>query len=203
MVDYGVLRRMHPGNPIFSITQDNLGDEVMDRDATPDDDFLACLPPKIHAYDLLEKAWSKSYLYAFIAIFVGAELISNQKEHIRIDRTTDVTWNKSVFKHLVLPPQTKELIQAAVTARGQRVGGAADSISGKGQGLLILLHGGPGTGKTLTAESIAEEQERPLYRVTCGDIGIEPREVETVCQTQLQETALEYSNKCSVPRLRT
>ncbi|KAK4222320.1 P-loop containing nucleoside triphosphate hydrolase protein [Podospora fimiseda] len=46
--------------------------------------------------------------------------------------------------------------------------------------LLILLHGGPGTGKTLTAESIAETQGRPLYRVTCGDVGIEPTEVEKV-----------------------
>ncbi|EEU39480.1 uncharacterized protein NECHADRAFT_94444 [Fusarium vanettenii 77-13-4] len=55
-----------------------------------------------------------------------------------------------------------------------------DIIEGKGQGLLVLLHGGPGTGKTLTAESIAEEQERPLYRVTCGDIGTEPKEVEQV-----------------------
>ncbi|KAI3332166.1 P-loop containing nucleoside triphosphate hydrolase protein [Xylariaceae sp. AK1471] len=43
--------------------------------------------------------------------------------------------------------------------------------------LLILLHGGPGTRKTLTAESIAEEQKRPLYRITCGDIGIEPEDV--------------------------
>jgi hypothetical protein len=101
-------------------------------------------------------------------------------ELIDVDRITDVTWNKDAFKRLVLPTETKELIQAAVMAQGQLLSASPDIIAGKGQGLLILLHGGPGTGKTLTAESIAETQERPLYRVTCGDIGIEPIDVERV-----------------------
>ncbi|KAK0647882.1 ATP-dependent zinc metalloprotease FtsH [Lasiodiplodia hormozganensis] len=55
-------------------------------------------------------------------------------------------------------------------------------VRGKGNGLIILLHGGPGTGKTLTAESVAEIAKKPLYRVTCGDIGTEPREVEKYLQ---------------------
>ena len=99
---------------------------------------------------------------------------------IWVDHITDVTWNKIAFKQLVASEETKELIQAVVTAHGQRASAAPDIIAGKGQGLLILLHGAPGTGKTLTAESIAEAQERPLYRVTCGDIGTEPKEVEGV-----------------------
>ena len=73
-----------------------------------------------------------------------------------------------------------------MTAHGQRLTSAPDIIDGKGKGLLILLHGGPGTGKTLTAESIADQQERPLYRVTCGDIGTEPAEVERVSTDHLQ-----------------
>jgi AAA+ superfamily predicted ATPase len=55
---------------------------------------------------------------------------------------------------------------------------ATDMISGKGNGLIVLLHGPPGTGKTLTAESVAEIAERPLYRVTCSDIGTDPVKVE-------------------------
>jgi len=47
------------------------------------------------------------------------------------------------------------------------------------------LHGGPGTGKTLTAESVAEIAEKPLYRVTCGDIGTEPDEVEKYLESVL------------------
>ncbi|KAL9564302.1 hypothetical protein ACKAV7_011493 [Fusarium commune] len=39
-------------------------------------------------------------------------------------------------------------------------------------------YNGPGTGKTLTAESVAEIAKRPLYRVTCGDIGTKAEDVE-------------------------
>lgn len=39
-------------------------------------------------------------------------------------------------------------------------------IEGKVNGLILLLHGSPGTGKALTAESVAEIAEKPLYRVT-------------------------------------
>jgi SpoVK/Ycf46/Vps4 family AAA+-type ATPase len=73
----------------------------------------------------------------------------------------------------------KELIQALVTVHLKRKASTkADFMTGKGEGLLVLLHGGPGTGKTLTAESVAELAERPLYRVTCGDIGTDPETVE-------------------------
>ena len=119
---------------------------------------------------------------------------------LRVDRITDVTWNKDAFQQLVLPVETKELIQAAVMAQGHLLRASHDIVAGKGQGLLILLHGGPGTGKTLTAESIAESQERPLYRVTCGDIGIEPTNVERVCS--LAASNLGPSDMKLVPRHR-
>lgn len=40
-----------------------------------------------------------------------------------------------------------------------------------GKGVIILLHGEPGVGKTSTAECIADYTSRPLYPITCGDIG--------------------------------
>ena len=46
-----------------------------------------------------------------------------------------------------------------------------DLIPGKGKGLIVLLHGAPGVGKTSTAESIAAHTNRPLFPITCGMSG--------------------------------
>jgi SpoVK/Ycf46/Vps4 family AAA+-type ATPase len=78
----------------------------------------------------------------------------------------------------------KELIQALVTVHSTSAK-STDIIEGKGNALIILLHGGPGTGKTLTAESVAELTRKPLYRVTCGDIGTNPEEVEKYLESVL------------------
>ncbi|XXH01268.1 hypothetical protein Hte_007622 [Hypoxylon texense] len=51
-------------------------------------------------------------------------------------------------------------------------------VKGKGRGLIILLHGVPGVGKTSTAETVAEATGRPLLPVTCGDIGESAADVE-------------------------
>lgn len=55
---------------------------------------------------------------------------------------------------------------------------SADFVSGKGEGLIFLLHGKPGVGKTYTAECVAAHTERPLLSLTCADIGVDPGKVE-------------------------
>lgn len=55
---------------------------------------------------------------------------------------------------------------------------AADYVDGKRNGLIFLLHGGPGVGKTFTAECIANFLERPLMVLTTTDIGTNPEDVE-------------------------
>lgn len=54
-----------------------------------------------------------------------------------------------------------------------------DWIKGKGKGLFILLHGVPGVGKTATAEAVAQASGKPLFPITCGDLGLTPSEVES------------------------
>ena len=80
--------------------------------------------------------------------------------NIFVDSIQPVTWNKTAYDRLVLPPETKDLVKALVTVRtSQRgvkqglglAGKREDIIAGKGNGLIMLLHGGPGTGKSLTA----------------------------------------------------
>jgi SpoVK/Ycf46/Vps4 family AAA+-type ATPase len=53
----------------------------------------------------------------------------------------------------------------------------------------MLLSGGPGIGKTLTAESVAENMKVPLYMLSAGDLGIKSSEVESSLTTILEMVA--------------
>ena len=54
----------------------------------------------------------------------------------------------------------------------------ADLVRGKGKGLVILLHGAPGVGKTSTAETVADAFGKMLLPITCGDLGLTAARVE-------------------------
>ena len=78
----------------------------------------------------------------------------------------------------MLDEEYKDIVQAMVSSYVNKTAGINDLIAGKGAGLVTLLHGPPGTGKTLTAECVAEDFEKPLYQVTCGDIGTQSSSLE-------------------------
>ncbi|KAI9767831.1 MAG: hypothetical protein M1839_004332 [Geoglossum umbratile] len=95
--------------------------------------------------------------------------------HIR-----DIIWDPSPFENLVLPDKQKNIIRAL--AESQKIETDKpfnDFIKGKGQGLVILLHGPAGVGKTLTAEGISEFLKRLLYAVCAGDLGVDSSRLET------------------------
>lgn len=148
--------------------------------SVPDDSFLLLLPAIVLGFGLHDKKWSKS-----IQRRERSQLTKNLVNLI-VDKIEDIEWNSRAFGKLVLGHQKKEIIKALVTvhvASGKKP--TTDIIEGKGNGLIMLLHGSPGTGKTLTAESIAEFTKKPLYRVTCGDIGTDPETVEKYLESVL------------------
>lgn len=53
-----------------------------------------------------------------------------------------------------------------------------DFVTNKGKGLVMLLCGPPGVGKTYTAEAIAEMAGVPLYMMSAGELGSVPGQVE-------------------------
>ncbi|KAI0506425.1 ATPase [Xylaria bambusicola] len=165
MVDTATFKQMHPsGDREGHVTcNDDLGPDIMLQDEPAlSDTFFMCLPTTLSGFNMQKKEW--------VTLQVGY--------------IEDVTWNEEAFQLLVIDESTKELIQAVVTNRLQAED-HADMIHGKGNGLFILLHGGPGTGKTLTAESVAEIARKPLYKVTCGDIGTKAEEVEKYLEVVL------------------
>ncbi|RDW91850.1 hypothetical protein BP5796_01244 [Coleophoma crateriformis] len=80
-----------------------------------------------------------------------------------------VKFNSDAFSTLLLPPKQKKLLYALVRSHGSD--DFDDMIKGKGKGLVFVLHGEPGVGKTFTAESIADHVQRPLYILNSGDLG--------------------------------
>jgi hypothetical protein len=115
-----------------------------------------------------------------------------------IDLVQDVDLDReaqeSGFNELVMPQRYRDLLvalvdnhisgsrQAETVAQGMSDDESAmnqiDLVKGKGQGVIVLLHGPPGSGKTSTAETIAAYTKRPLYHLTFGDIGTVPDMVE-------------------------
>ena len=71
--------------------------------------------------------------------------------NLLVDNFHDIKWNPKAFGRLVLDEAAKRMIYALVNVQ-KSAGKMDDIIAGKGNGLIILLHGSPGTGKTLTAE---------------------------------------------------
>ncbi|KAK0744480.1 P-loop containing nucleoside triphosphate hydrolase protein [Apiosordaria backusii] len=171
MVDYQVYSKFHGNADAFRFSEKDIANfdkwpKTQSHKTSLSKEDLILLPQGIHGFYLKEKKWI----------------------HLFVDKIQPVSWNKAAFDQLVLPKRTKNIIKALVMVRRQTLqnsglqiglkGGRDDIIAGKGSGLIMLLHGGPGTGKTLTAESVAELAEMPLYSVTCGDIGTSPEAVE-------------------------
>jgi hypothetical protein len=91
----------------------------------------------------------------------------------------DITWNTDAFDKLVLPPDQKELILGFTESQVQNHNAFNDVIQDKGRGVIILLSGPPGVGKTLTAEAVAEHMQVPLHTISSGDLGSDSWQVES------------------------
>lgn len=92
---------------------------------------------------------------------------------------TDFEWNYEAFEKLVMDEQVKTLVRSLVQQHSSdQSGGFDDIISGKGKGLIGMFSGPPGSGKTLTAEAVAEITRRPLYSVSAGELGVDPKSVD-------------------------
>ena len=98
----------------------------------------------------------------------------------------DIEWQTDAFDRLVLPKNQKELILGFTESQRKFRDTFDDVIEGKGKGMIILLCGPPGVGKTLTSESVAEEMKVPLYMMSAGDLGFDPRKVESNLQDILE-----------------
>jgi SpoVK/Ycf46/Vps4 family AAA+-type ATPase len=76
----------------------------------------------------------------------------------------------------VLDKDQEEILRTAmklIRSKENNFGKGYDSE----EATIILLHGGPGLGKTLTTRYVAERLERPLISFSAGDLGSNPEAV--------------------------
>lgn len=136
----------------------------IDSDSFTDDDLIL-LPERICGFDLHRRRF---------ALF-------------DLKRLQSVDLQTEGWKDLKLLRGHKAMVQAQVQNhfaeksyrerhRNQR--SDIDLVRGKGEGLIILLHGTPGVGKTSTAECVAASLGKPLYPIICGDLGTSAMELE-------------------------
>ncbi|KAH7035535.1 uncharacterized protein B0I36DRAFT_382223 [Microdochium trichocladiopsis] len=116
----------------------------------------------------------------------GFDLKAKHWCELRIDDLRDMAWNDEAFEKLVLPGGEKELAWAFVENKSLSKGEFDDFIPDKGRGLIILMFGPPGVGKTFTAEAVAERSRVPLYSMSAGDLGTKPAEVEAALTRALE-----------------
>lgn len=129
----------------------------IDEDATTglvkDEDLWRCYN-RVHGFSMRLKRWG----------------------WLDVQGLSSVKWRSDAFSQLVLSPEHKKTILHLVKHYGNSF---SDFIDGKSGGLIFLLSGPTGVGKTLTAEAVAETLQRPLYSVSVGELGTTPDELET------------------------
>jgi hypothetical protein len=107
----------------------------------------ALCPPYILGFSCARKDWCRYY----------------------ITNLAPVPWKPNAFDSLILPQSQLTLVRALVTSHTFPTS-ARDEDQQKGKGLVCLLHGPPGSGKTLTAECAAETTQKALIRASISEL---------------------------------
>ncbi|KAL4983359.1 P-loop containing nucleoside triphosphate hydrolase protein [Aspergillus falconensis] len=152
MVDVRAFKTFEPNATYCRTVYKQLETGLLDKD----DDFAICNP-------------------IVVGFSFGAKLWGG----LGMDYCRSIEWGHDAFNSLVLEPNKKKLIHALVTQHMCKSDHFDDIVAGKGKGLIGLLSGGPGCGKTLTAEAVSEETQRPLYSVSAGELGTNPADVDS------------------------
>lgn len=140
--------------------------EHLKKKAWEEEQYMLC-PPRVLGYILREKQWAQLQVDLVEAI---------------VDNDEESAWSSRLQ---LADSDTKELLfdlvrsHVSTSKKGKENRlEVNDIIPQKGKGLVILLYGPPGVGKTSTAETIAVASRKPLFSISVADVGTNPRHVE-------------------------
>lgn len=117
---------------------------------------------------------------------------------LKIDDLQPISPREEEWTNLKLPHGHKKTVQALVQKHfdwkkhGSTAGDEGDEyhesdfIRGKGNGLVILLHGSPGVGKTAAAECAAKANGKPLLLVNGNELVLRPERFEASIRSKFR-----------------
>lgn len=125
--------------------------------------------------------------YSLVFPFVGLYSMGTSKTWgvSHVADLVQIDFRADAFDYLVLEQHKKDILMGLIRCHRKDY---SDFIDGKGQGLVFLLNGPPGVGKTLTAEATAEYLNKPLYNVNVGDLGTNPEVMEEILNRIIEYT---------------
>lgn len=95
----------------------------------------------------------------------GFSLVTKTWEYFDVDGITGINFRADAFDNLVIAQNTKDMITSLVKSPSNNTVLFDDFIEGKGKGLIFLLHGPPGVGKTFTAGKTQESRSDLKFNV--------------------------------------
>lgn len=104
---------------------------------------------------------------------------------VNVDEVEPIMFEEDIMRKLVLPRIEKDLVLSAMKPMGPGNYGSGRVYNSQGA-TIILLHGGPGTGKTVTTEYVAEQLQRPLISFSAAGLGATPDVVHDNLAEHLQ-----------------
>jgi hypothetical protein len=166
MLDQGGLTKMNP----------NMG---MDT-AEPSREWLQGTISKTTQKSMIDE-FDPTLKYA-PAIAYGFSFSVRKWGCFTIDGISTIQFISSAFDTLVMNEDIKNTLLTLTEHHikfPQDVATNVDPLPNKGKGCIILLYGAPGTGKTLTVESLAEKLECPLWQLSVPTSFVYTEELET------------------------
>ncbi|KAL7955249.1 hypothetical protein V8C34DRAFT_327425 [Trichoderma compactum] len=105
------------------------------------------------------QAPSEPEVYLFPRTIIGYHVQRKEWNHLNVDKIRGMPWNEHAFSNIATDVDIEELK--------------------KGNTFITVFHGGPGTGKTFTTESIAELAKNRLFPMRCSKTNVTAKHPET------------------------
>ena len=129
------------------------------------------MPAYTYGYSLASKVWAQFY----------------------VDNIHDTEWDRDAFDSLILADNQKRVLRSLVMSH-KYPSNARDETQQKGKGLVVLLHGTPGSGKTLTAG----EMPPAIVRLDLHVLN----DFRIICRNQRQGPHFDHARRAEQVQLR-